>query len=253
MTTKQEYRPVTTFEEWKDIDGTNGQYQVSRTGLVMSLSYHGHLREMMLKPRLTKQGYLIHKIFKNTVSSNIFAHRLVAMAFIQNPDNKPFVNHKNGIKTDNRVENLEWCTRSENIQHAYDTGLINRNHPNRINAVKEAICKSVDQYRASGLFINSFSSITEAGERTTASVKAISECCLMNNRTADGFVFRFSGEPFSTTDEVVRIRHNWSKPSGKAVCIDCGLVRNTVGRVKTYTKGNTIYKYASPSCTIKEN
>lgn len=106
-----------TEEVWKDI---NEYYQISNFGNVRSC-YHGHWR--MLKLSLVRDGYLKASIKLGGKQRSCFVHRLVAEAFIQNIDGKSFVNHKNGVKTDNRVENLEWCTCSENIKHAYDNKL----------------------------------------------------------------------------------------------------------------------------------
>lgn len=117
-------------EEWKDVIGFEGIYQVSDLGRVKSLqrmvvrpkgSYIK--KEIILKPTLLKIGYLFIKIRDGFKYHPFYIHRLIATHFMDNEDNQRTVNHKNGIKTDNRIENLEWATHSENIKHAYDTGL----------------------------------------------------------------------------------------------------------------------------------
>lgn len=106
-------------EHWKEIEGFP-DYQVSDQGRVKSLKFG---RERILKLRTTGYGYLDIKLWSEGKYERKLIHRLVIEAFLENPDNKPECNHKNGIKTDNRLENLEWVTHSENMSHAYRTGL----------------------------------------------------------------------------------------------------------------------------------
>lgn len=114
-----------TMEEiWKDVKGYEGLYQVSNLGKVKSLPKVGSVKENILKNFIKDQGYLAVTVSKNDKRKTYLNHRLLAISFIPNPENKLEVNHKNGIKDDNRVDNLEWCTHSENIKHAYDNNLL---------------------------------------------------------------------------------------------------------------------------------
>lgn len=109
-------------EIWKDIEDYEGLYQISNMGRIKRLSRkstdkNGNtsiLKEKMLKQHLTKIGYLDISLTKNKKQKHYYVHRLVGFAFIPNPKNKKTINHKNEIKTDNRVENLEWMTQAEN-------------------------------------------------------------------------------------------------------------------------------------------
>lgn len=106
-------------ERWKDIEGYEGLYQVSNRGKIYSFK-----SKRCLKGQITIWGYKQVELTNNNIISSLSIHRLVAQAFIPNPENKPEVNHKNGIKTDNRVENLEWVTSKENKIHAVEIGNI---------------------------------------------------------------------------------------------------------------------------------
>lgn len=130
-------------EIWKDVKGFGGLYQVSNFGNVKSLSKEvinstlnnskRIVTEKILKQRCRKDkksNYYSVQLCKNGIKKPFQTHRLVALHFILNTDNKPCVNHLNGNKQDNRVDNLEWCTYSENQNHAINTGLFKDKYEN---------------------------------------------------------------------------------------------------------------------------
>lgn len=117
------------METWKEIKGYEGIYEVSNQGRVRSLDRHTTgKRNRIIKGKVLSQvenffGYCIVYLCKDGKQKPTRVHRLVAEAFIPNPENKPVVNHKDGNPKNNIIQNLEWCTQAENIQHAHDTGL----------------------------------------------------------------------------------------------------------------------------------
>lgn len=103
-----------------EIPGFNSKYLVSDVGAVFNKS------GKKLYVSIDKHGYPRVALYKNGRRSGYTVHRLVCNAFLPNPDNKPVVNHKNGIRTDNRIENLEWCTVSENVLHGFKMGRVGK-------------------------------------------------------------------------------------------------------------------------------
>jgi len=127
-------------EEWKDIEGYEGLYQVSDLGMVKSLERHvvgrwgcsQYFPERLLKIN-NGDRYASACLCKNGIKKVFRVHKLVATHFIENPDNLPQVNHKDGIKSNNAANNLEWCTAYHNIHHAMENNL---NPPRRGEQVK---------------------------------------------------------------------------------------------------------------------
>lgn len=118
-------------ETYIDVAGYTGIYQVSNFGNIKSLSRlvkhcsggEKLLKEKILKPNKDAFGYLKVVLSLNKKGKTIKIHQLVAINFLSNPNNKPVINHIDGVKTNNHYNNLEWCTQSENVKHSFDTGL----------------------------------------------------------------------------------------------------------------------------------
>lgn len=169
-------------------------YYVTDTGDVYSRGMennHGRFRKKILTKN--PDGYL-YASFSNGKRRKIFIHCLVARAFIPNPYNKPQVNHKNGIKDDNRVENLEWVTASENERHSYR---VLHKKPNlswlgKFGA-KHCCSKPVLQLK-DGQVIAEFSCAREAYRKTGVYYKGISACCTGRYKQACGYQWKFKGE-----------------------------------------------------------
>jgi len=124
------------MEVWKNINGYENIYSVSNHGRVKTLGHNNNKyhpkKEKIRIPSDRNGGYLGVILCKEGVTKMFSSHRLVAEYFIPNPNNLPFVNHKDGNKLNNHYTNLEWCTRSENMKHAYDNNLVNKAVGSRI-------------------------------------------------------------------------------------------------------------------------
>lgn len=142
------------METWKDIEGYEGYYRISTHGRVRSIArivtckngMSKPIREKVLTPHFNTNGYLWVQLQRASVKEFWFIHRLVAQAFVPNPDRKPFVNHKTGKKTDNIADLLEWSTRRENVAHAFATGLMS--HAGEKNSQSKLTAEKVLQIRS---------------------------------------------------------------------------------------------------------
>lgn len=160
---------------------SNENYCVSDCGEIFSVK-----KNKILSNKINHDGYLRIQIWKDSRCSFVSVHRLVAETFIPNPDDKPFVNHKDGNKSNNCVDNLEWCTQQENIVHAWSTGL-SKSH---INNRKMSL--PVDQYTRTGEFIATFPSQMEVERCLGINHAIISACCSGRRKEAGGFIWIIS-------------------------------------------------------------
>lgn len=163
---------------WKDIKDYEGLYQISNDGQVKSL-----IKNKILKPYIHKDGYLVVRLYLNKQQKHFFVHRLVAQAFIPNINNLPIINHLDCNPQNNNVENLEWCTQSQNVQYAYfknrvNKSLLNKHRERKIVAIKDN--KEVV-----------YNSITEACKELKINKSSICDVCKGKYKSTHGYVFKY--------------------------------------------------------------
>lgn len=189
-------------EIWKDVKNYEGYYEISNTGKIASkertcidtLDRKRVRNRYLLSPNINN-GYYRVTLCKNGRKTIFSIHRLVATHFIENPNNLPQVNHINGNKLDNRVENLEWVTVKENVIHAYKNGLIHHikgeNHPNygKCGGLSKKAKKVVAENIKSGE-IRKYNSIIET-EKDGFDRGEVSKCCNGKVKQHKGYRFIF--------------------------------------------------------------
>ena len=160
------------MEEWRDIQGFEGRYMVSNYGRVKSLNYNHTGKEGILKAGDNGYGYLFVVLCKDGKDKKCRINRLVAQAFLPNPDNLPEVNHKDEDKKNNCVDNLEWCTSQYNTEYSQGKAVIGIN-------------------KVSGLILE-FPSAHEASRQTGINQGNISSCCKGKKKSAGGFYWHYA-------------------------------------------------------------
>ena len=159
-------------EEWRDIEGFEGKYMASNTGKVKSLNYNKTGKEKIMKPQDNGDGYLFVQLCKDGKVKTCRINRLVAQAFLPNPNNLPEVNHKDENPKNNNVENLEWCSRQYNVDYSLSKAVI-----------------GID--KVSGLILE-FPSVREAERQTDIASSNICACLKGRLKSTGGYYWHYA-------------------------------------------------------------
>lgn len=171
------------FEIWKPIKGYEGLYDVSNLGNIRSLP-RNTTKGKILKPQKDTNNYMMVGLVKDKKTKFKRIHRIVAETFLDNINNLPEVNHKDGNKKNNNVNNLEWVTSKENIHHAIKNKLI--------IGLKQAV--KVNQYDLQGNFIKQWDCMNDIQREININSTLISRCCKGEQRKSHGYQWRYADE-----------------------------------------------------------
>lgn len=180
--------------EQVDIKGFE-DYQITDDGRVWSKK-----NNKWLKPWMLKNDYLCVSLMKDGKKHNIRLHRIIAEAFIPNPDNKPYIDHINTIRTDNSISNLRWVSHKENMNNPITTKKMSDynktiKHWTQVKAMREAKIKTVYQYTKDGVLVAVYDSVVDAAKATNSRVDKISSCCVGKEKsrlTHNGFKWSYN-------------------------------------------------------------
>lgn len=170
-------------ELWSDVPSYDGKYAANRCGFILN-----RLSGKVIANTTYRNGYVYVSITTDAGSKNVRLHRIIAIALLPNPENKPQVNHRSGVKSNNHVANLEWATSSENLRHAYVTELNPGSKPQlgKFNGVR---ARPVKQYTLSDDLLREWPSAAEAG-RAGFTAANITQACNGGRPTCQGFIWK---------------------------------------------------------------
>lgn len=245
-------------EEWRDVVGYEGYYMVSDLGRIKSSYIVSRVKDGIIKMGSDKNGYCSFALWKNKSQITKKGHRVVAKAFLPNPENKPCVNHIDGNKRNNRITNLEWVTHKENSRHAVENGLYR--HPEMKKGYESPHSKEVYQLTVEGVFIKAFGSSIEAAINVFGDIgkgSIIRKCCRDKVSSYKNFLWRYPEDVNKDTiskhkkivqqftlDGVLIEEYIGSIAAQKATgVLATGIGNNISGRTKTAGGFKWRYKY----------
>lgn len=170
-------------EIWKDIPNYEGLYQASSLGRIKSLNFNGTGKEKIMRPRTGNRYYMI-ALWKDRKRKDLLLHRVIAETFIENKENKPFVNHKDENCFNNSVNNLMWCTHKENMNWGTRNERISKHSSKK---------RKINQYDLNDNFIKQWNCIKDYFDSNNMKYKTgIIECCKGRKKTAYGYKWEYS-------------------------------------------------------------
>jgi hypothetical protein len=179
------------MEIWKDVVGYEGLYQVSNLGRLKSPPKKGH-KGCIMKPSIKKDGYVRIQLIKCSKYKTLYVHRIVAEAFLQHDSERNEVNHIDGNKSNNKLENLEWVTSKQNIEHSIKTGLRKSSGMKGRFGKLSPKSKSILQLSACGKVIRKWDSISDAARELRCSPQSICSVLSGRKKSCKGYLWEYA-------------------------------------------------------------